>query len=621
MIKILQIAVFSILVLLSGTVTYAQNDWNVGGSIVYFDDDGERNLNDSLAGVQFTAGYDWTPNFTIEALLGYSSIDGWEGGGLKVADERHFDLSLNLLAFYDRYAAFAPYALLGVGYLDVAYDGGTPPILAYKPGPSGAGATFSAGLGFKWQLGGSPYSVRAEYRARFAQDPKSLTDVLMTVGLEYAFDARTMAFDPRAGGWYLFPSIIYNDDDPDRKLDDSISGFGVNVGKDLTKIFSIEAVLGYSKIDGFYRVPPGGPFVRDSETQLDLGVHALAYYNRDAMFAPYALLGIGYNSTKFNFGGSENNPTASIGAGLKVKFGESRFSLRLEGRLRKAFDGGGRDYNDAVANLGVQYDFGARKSRTTPLGVPDSDKPRDTDGDGVLDWWDECPDTPPGVEVTAKGCEIQDMSRDADGDRVPDYRDECPDTPSGAPVDPRGCSLDSDMDGVLTGQDRCPATRYGAEVDEFGCETEPVVVNNDTDGDTILNENDRCPNTRAGARVDIYGCEIRDVISLPGVNFESASDRLLPGAENLMRDAARTLNRYPNLKVEVAGHTDNTGNPVLNMGLSDRRAKSVLDKLVEFGVDASRLSFRGYGSTQPIADNATEDGRATNRRVELRILD
>ena len=619
MTKLLRITAFSILILLSGTVTYAQNDWNFGGSIIYFDDDGERNLDDMVAGIQLHAGYDWTPNFTFEALLGYSSIDGWEGGGLQVADERHAELSFNLLAFYDRDAVFAPYALLGVGYLETGYRGGTPPILAWKPGPSGGGTTFSAGLGFKYKLGSSPYSLRTEYRMRFAQEPKSLNDSLLTVGLEYAFDAKTYALDPWSSGWYLFPSVIYFDDDPDRKLDDGFSGIGVHVGKDLTSIFSVEALLNYHDIDGFYRPTPGSPFVRDSETQLDLGINALAYYNRDAMFAPYALLGVGYNSTDVNLGGKENNPTASIGGGLKVKFGESRFSLRLEARLRRVFDGGNRNFNDIVANLGVQYDFGVRPPK--PTDVPESDKPKDTDGDGVLDWWDECPDTPPGVEVTAKGCEIMDMSRDADGDRVPDYRDECPDTPAGAPVDPRGCSLDSDMDGVLTGQDRCPATRFGATVDEFGCEIEPVVVNNDTDGDTILNEDDRCPNTRAGARVDIYGCEIRDVISLPGVNFESASDRLLPGAENLMRDAAQTLNRYPNLKVEVAGHTDNTGNPVLNMGLSDRRAKTVLDKLVEFGVNPSRLSFRGYGSTQPIADNATEDGRATNRRVELRILD
>ena len=172
------------------------------------------------------------------------------------------------------------------------------------------------------------------------------------------------------------------------------------------------------------------------------------------------------------------------------------------------------------------------------------------------------------------------------------------------------------MDGVLTGQDRCPGTRPGATVDDFGCE-----INPDRDGDGVLNEDDRCAGTPPGARIDVYGCEIRDVIQLPGVNFESGSDMLLPGAEKLLQDAARTLNNYPTLRVEVAGHTDNVGSANLNLGLSDRRAKTVLDHLVKFGVDPSRLTFKGYGETQPIADNSLTHGRAINRRVELRVTE
>ena len=153
------------------------------------------------------------------------------------------------------------------------------------------------------------------------------------------------------------------------------------------------------------------------------------------------------------------------------------------------------------------------------------------------------------------------------------------------------------------------------KVDQYGC-----AINPDRDGDRVLNEDDRCPNTRAGARVDVYGCEIKDVIQLPGVNFTSGSDLLLPGTEQLLKDAARTLNNYPNLQVEVAGHTDNVGNANMNLGLSDRRAKTVLDHLVENGVDPSRLTFRGYGDIHPIADNSIAEGRAQNRRVELRIV-
>ena len=127
----------------------------------------------------------------------------------------------------------------------------------------------------------------------------------------------------------------------------------------------------------------------------------------------------------------------------------------------------------------------------------------------------------------------------------------------------------------------------------------------------MFDHEDRCLDTRPGAKVDIYGCEIRDVISLPGVNFQTGSDLLQPGTEQLIEYAAQTLNNHTELLVEVAGHTDSQGNEDNNLGLSDRRAKTVLDYLVLYGVDHTRLTYRGYGESEPIADN---------RRVELRIV-
>jgi OOP family OmpA-OmpF porin len=407
--------------------------------------------------------------------------------------------------------------------------------------------------------------------------------------------------------WYIAPSIVYNDDDPDRRTDDSVSGLKIAGGVPLGRHFALEASFVYSDIDGFYRESEGGPYIRGSETQLDLEASILAYYNRDAVFAPYVVLGLGMQKSNLNFIGKETNPTGSAGFGFDWRIGDGPFSVRTEARLRRVEDGGDRSFTDSLVTLGFVYRFGGDAQ---DLGVPD--KPKDTDGDGVLDIWDECPDTPPGVDVTARGCEIQDMTRDTDGDRVPDYRDQCPNTPTGAPVDPQGCSLDSDMDGVLTGQDRCPGSRPGAQVDEFGCEA-------DNDGDGVLNQFDACPYTPAGVRVDVNGCEISDIIQLPGVNFGSGSDLLLPGFERLIMDAAATLNKYPNMTVEVAGHTDDVGDAALNQGLSERRAKTVRDFLIRYGVDPSRVTYRGYGESEPIANNTTVEGRAQNRRVELRI--
>jgi OOP family OmpA-OmpF porin len=181
-------------------------------------------------------------------------------------------------------------------------------------------------------------------------------------------------------------------------------------------------------------------------------------------------------------------------------------------------------------------------------------------------------------------------------------------------VDARGCSLDSDKDGVVDADDQCPDTYRGAKVDQRGCEL-------DDDNDGVVNRLDDCPDSAAGARVDVNGCEIRDVIDLPGVNFETNSDRLLPGADGVLRDAAATLKKYPELVVQVAGHTDSAGAADYNQGLSERRAATVRDYLINAGVNETNLSARGYGEAEPIADNADAEGRAKNRRVELRIVE
>ena len=110
-------------------------------------------------------------------------------------------------------------------------------------------------------------------------------------------------------------------------------------------------------------------------------------------------------------------------------------------------------------------------------------------------------------------------------------------------------------------------------------------------------------------------------IQLPDVRFESNSDRLRPGAESTLNDAADTLMRNPGLRTEVAGYTDSRGDANYNRGLSERRAKTVRDYLINRGVDASNLSWRGYGEASPIADNETAEGRDLNRRVVLIILE
>jgi OOP family OmpA-OmpF porin len=413
--------------------------------------------------------------------------------------------------------------------------------------------------------------------------------------------------------WYVAPSITYYDDDGDRKLNDSLAGGQITFGRTLTEHLSAEAVFGYLDISGWR--PPG--LASLGQKHLELGADLLVFPNRNWTVAPYFLVGAGYLSVDVENprGGifdeiysDADGASASFGVGFLWKLGESQFSIRGEYRSRFVF-GSDDTATDTLTSIGLQYNFG--KKSDTPAPPINTD----TDGDGVLDMWDECPNTARGVEVTSRGCEIVNIDRDADGDRVLDRLDECPNTPAGVPVDPTGCPLDSDRDGVTTDRDRCPSTPPGAEVDVFGCS-----VDRDNDGDGVINLDDECPSTQPGARVDANGCEFTDVIRLPGVNFGAASDLLLPGTESQLESAAATLIRYPDLQVEVAGHTDSDGPGDANFGLSERRANTVRDQLIMFGVDEARLTAVGYGESQPIADNETVEGRAINRRVELRIV-
>lgn len=123
-------------------------------------------------------------------------------------------------------------------------------------------------------------------------------------------------------------------------------------------------------------------------------------------------------------------------------------------------------------------------------------KNQDSDGDGVNDKDDKCPNTPSAATVDANGCVL-----DTDKDSIPDYLDKCPNTQAGSVVDSTGCPMDSDKDGVADGVDKCENTPEGASVDSTGC---PI----DTDKDGIPNGQDKCPNTKEGVKVDETGCPV-----------------------------------------------------------------------------------------------------------------
>jgi OOP family OmpA-OmpF porin len=234
---------------------------------------------------------------------------------------------------------------------------------------------------------------------------------------------------------------------------------------------------------------------------------------------------------------------------------------------------------------------------------------RDEDADGIANLDDRCPNTPAGARVGANGCEL-----DSDGDLVPDSLDRCPESKPGMSVDSSGCARDGDGDGIANDDDRCPNTSAGVSVDARGCEL-------DSDGDRVADSLDRCPGTAPGTRIDAAGCPLARKIALEGVNFELGSANLTSESMDVLDEAAATLKANPDSRVEVAGHTDNTGSEALNARLSQQRAEAVRDYLIAQGAGSGRLTAKGYGADKPVADNATAAGRAKNRRVELHILD
>jgi OmpA-OmpF porin, OOP family len=200
---------------------------------------------------------------------------------------------------------------------------------------------------------------------------------------------------------------------------------------------------------------------------------------------------------------------------------------------------------------------------------------------------------------------------DADGDGVEDSLDKCPGTAMGVKVDRKGCPLDSDGDGVIDADDKCPGTAPGTKVDVMGCEM-------DSDGDGVVDSKDKCPNTSDGATVTDDGCAVK--IVLRNIQFELNSHRISGESDSVIEKVATSLKSRKDIKsIKIVGHTDSTGAADYNLALSEKRAKSVADALIAKGVDGTLISTKGMGESSPIADNKTSEGRASNRRVELKL--
>lgn len=229
-------------------------------------------------------------------------------------------------------------------------------------------------------------------------------------------------------------------------------------------------------------------------------------------------------------------------------------------------------------------------------GCPDKDK------DGITDAEDRCPDVYGPKEL--KGCP------DADKDGIADIDDKCPN--AAGPEKYQGCP-DSDGDGIIDSMDDCP-TIAGPEKFK-GCP--------DTDGDGVPDKDDKCP--AVIGTVANKGCpevskeDQEQIIKIAKViQFDTGKDIIKKESLVKLEELVKILNKYPALKIQVEGHTDNVGNDDANMKLSQDRVNRVKEYLISKGIAADRLKAVGYGESRPVADNATAAGKAQNRRVELK---
>jgi len=379
------------------------------------------------------------------------------------------------------------------------------------------------------------------------------------------------------------------------------------------------------------------------------------WMKEESKFQPYIFTGLGIANTFEDAQNTDANVpgldyTINAGIGANYMFNDRigvNYNLNWAYTNHDKRDNFSKGINDQfmIHSLGL----------VLPIG-----KMIDTDGDGVSDKRDKCPNTPTGVSVDLFGCPA-----DSDGDGVADYQDRCPDVaglpsmkgcpdldgdgitdadddcPSEkGPASAKGCP-DADGDGIQDSEDDCPNAKGLASMN--GCpdtdgdgitdaeDTCPTVKGvpafkgcPDTDGDGVPDHLDKCPKVAGVVAND--GCpEIKAETlkvfdqALKGIQFETSKAVIKNGSFPILDNVAKIMVDNPSYNLDINGHTDSQGDDDKNMTLSQERAASVKQYLIDKGIAASRMKSYGFGETQPKATNDTSEGRAENRRVEFKV--
>jgi outer membrane protein OmpA-like peptidoglycan-associated protein len=350
-------------------------------------------------------------------------------------------------------------------------------------------------------------------------------------------------------------------------------------------------------------------------------------------FQPFILAGYGGMTTLADKVEIIRNDTwGFLHAGLGFKVGFTPWTgLRVDGRIMAPWtslapvvpQGNRVDYDgpdwEALGSLYINFGEVEKAVILQPTS-------KDRDGDGVLDAADRCPDQPEDRDGFQDEDGCPDLDNDADG--IPDGLDKCPNEAEDKDgfEDTDGCpDTDNDGDSVTDARDKCP----NEPEDKDGFQDEDGCPDLDNDADGMPDTRDKCPNEPETINnyKDEDGCpdEIPAAVKkftgvIEGINFKTGSADILAGSYVILDRAIKVLLEFPDVNLEISGHTDNRGKADYNRDLSQRRADSVKTYFVQRGISSSRLQSIGYGPTRPIADNRSQSGRATNRRTEFRLI-
>jgi len=381
--------------------------------------------------------------------------------------------------------------------------------------------------------------------------------------------------------WNILPSVSY-----------------LSVSRYVGSGFSVGLQGSVNKIDKLVTFNPSAPG-HDGRGMVVTNPGDLMYYGIDAkvrysfmslikskVVDPSLHLGGGYT-----FLGDSSFGTVNAGAGLTFWFTEN-VGLELGTTYKKAFDNGDPLVRSHFQhNAGIVFKFGGK----------------DTDGDGIYDKEDACPEVA-GLKQF-NGCP------DTDGDGIIDSNDACPDVAGLASL--KGCP-DADKDGVADKDDKCP--NVAGPKENAGCPWP------DTDKDGVADKDDKCPEVAGPASNG--GCpevtqEAMDQLKSQArfIYFNSGKatfkDADVPKRLDTM---AALLKNYANSEFLIEGHTDSDGSDAFNQKLSEDRAAAVKNALLERGISASKIKSVGYGETMPVATNKTAAGKALNRRTEVKLV-